>query len=647
MRVNVDQNHCGGDPIPPSKAGAAQQDLRTDALPPNDPTVPDLSYLEQAIAQSQQGNPAPLKEALASFFRTFTEVAMNNASNHIGPADLERLSELAAAARAGQLPPNDPDLLRLGAAARRNGRAVGAVYKFFLFFDPYGMFAQFKRAGLRAFQPFVGPVLVVEGDAVRDVLNRHDEFTVDPYGAEMIKTMTPKHNGVANRPGLSTFILSTDDAAVYEPDKKLLAKVVSRRDVRHIRPLLLEDCLSRVGASVRAARETGANQIDLVESVARFVPVTMGRVYLGVPSQETSESFDLTEDMLSYYGDDIKGGPSGTTPLEGTGLLRGDGVVPDEATMYLWIKNAFECFFNNVQRDPAVQAAGFRSCRQLLCLLLKEVGEQKAHMQTGARLAGLGREPGPRQIRNTMLTRLLHCQVTRSEPEHLVTDLRIAENIMGTMVGAVAGQEEATCRVIDALLRLKDGTYQPSRNRRMFGSYEDARRQALTILDRGASWRRRQMARRQLVHYFRECLRMEPQGEVLLRQCVANGTRLFTDPQQPTDSALADFAGNRPLRAGELVFVAHGSAMKDVYEPQEFRLRRRPSDDVHLFYGYGRHKCLGQHISPVIIVESMISVLALENLQRGGQLELDAKNLYTTQLRVSYSDSGTTREFYG
>ena len=67
-----------------------------------------------------------------------------------------------------------------------------------------------------------------------------------------------------------------------------------------------------------------------------------------------------------------------------------------------------------------------------------------------------------------MLTRLLQFQLGRSSASvarppdldpRLVSDLRIAENVMGTIVGAVAGQEEATCRVIDSLIRLQEGEY--------------------------------------------------------------------------------------------------------------------------------------------------------------------------------------------
>jgi cytochrome P450 len=200
--------------------------------------------------------------------------------------------------------------------------------------------------------------------------------------------------------------------------------------------------------------------------------------------------------------------------------------------------------------------------------------------------------------------------------------------------------------VIDALLKLKEGVYKPSRAKRMRGSFEDARKQALIALSPRSSWRSRRSARTRLFHYFRECLRMEPQGEVLLRQCKSDGARLFTNPQQPIDPALSMFAGNRPIRAGEFIFVAHGSAMKDVNAADEFRLRRRPVDDSYLFYGYGRHKCLGQYISPVIIVESMIAVLGLQGLSRAGDFKLDDKNLYAKELQVNFTDTGSTREIY-
>ena len=89
-------------------------------------------------------------------------------------------------------------------------------------------------------------MLVVDGDAVRDVLERDQEFTVEPYGVEMVKVMSPQHNG-----GFSTFVLSTDDNAVYEPDKRLLTAVCNRAGRRQRSP----DVIHR---GLRAPRRRGA-----------------------------------------------------------------------------------------------------------------------------------------------------------------------------------------------------------------------------------------------------------------------------------------------------------------------------------------------------------------------------------------------------
>ena len=85
------------------------------------------------------------------------------------------------------------------------------------------------------------------------------------------------------------------------------------------------------------------------------------------------------------------------------GLLKlDDGVVPDERQMYVWIKAAFQHFFNNVQQDPVVQIQGLRACRQLLIYLLREIAIQRQRLRDG--------QPVP----DTMLTRLVQFQHPRS-----------------------------------------------------------------------------------------------------------------------------------------------------------------------------------------------------------------------------------------
>jgi cytochrome P450 len=577
--------------------------------PVTDPSAPDLSFLTRDTVA-----------ALRSFFDTIDRIAADN------PVAIGRLQELAGKARLSQL--NDAEtreLQSLKVQALRQGRAVGAAIGFFLKLKPYPMLEEIRLKG-PAFQPPFGPVLVVDSAAVRDVLERDQEFTVEPYGTEMMKVMSPAHNG-----GFSTFVLSTDDNAVYEPDKRLLAAVCSPRDADAITDLIHEDCIRRTGAAVAAARSTGASTIDVVQALARYVPVTLGHRYLGVPVADQPGSFDVSPEMLTYYGAPIDGEPE-------TALTRGDGIIPDERQMYLWIKAAFQHFFNNVQKDRAVKVQGLRACRQLLAYLLREIDIQRRRLLTG--------EP----VEDTMLTRLVQFQLGRSAstaarpPDldpRLVSDLRIAENVMGTIVGAVAGQEEATCRVIDSLIRLQAGEFRtsgPAGYR--YGSFHEARQLAVDVLNGNQP----KESRLELRKYFLEALRLQPQGEVLLRKCARDGSQI---------------AGGRPLTAGTLVFASHGSAMKDVPEPDAFILDRPREHYLH--YGWKRHTCLGQYVSPVIIVETMIALMGLQDLDRPepragepsfpferrfGRLQLDDQNLYTTTFSVRFADSGTTQRFW-
>jgi len=577
--------------------------------PAVDPSTPDLGFLINEFPT-----------ALQSFFATIDRIVAAN------PVAVTRLMELAGLARAGALVPEQAaELQRLKLQALRQGKAVGAVIGFFLKFKPYPMLAEIKQKG-RVFQPPFGPLLVVDGATVREVFERHDEFTVEPYGVEMKRVMSPAHNG-----GFDTFVLSTDAAAAFNPDKALLTAVCNEHDVRAVTMLLHDECVRRVGAAVDHARAAGVPVIDVVQAVARYVPVFLGHRYLGVPVTAKPDSFQLTPEMLTYYGQPIDGTPE-------TALAREDGIIPDEQTMYQWIKAGFQHFFNNVQKEPTVMARGLRSCRLLLAYLLREIDIQRTRMQTG------------QPVEDTMLTRLVRFQLGQSIPgaprpadldPRLVSDLRIAENVMGTIVGAVAGQEEATCRVVDAMMRLKAGEYKTFGSpHNQYGGYDEVRQLAITAMTHPHE----PETRRRLYAYVMEALRLEPQGEVLLRKCAVEGARI---------------ADSRPISAGTLVFVSHGAAMKDVPEPDAFVLNRPREQSMP--YGWGRHTCLGQHVSPMIIMESLIALLALEGLERPepqpgelafplerrfGRMQLDDNNLYATTFSLRFSDTGTTRQFY-
>ena len=203
-------------------------------------TAPNLSYLTLNFA-----------EALNSFYATIGRIMADN------PVDMARLGTLSAKAKSGTLAPKEiAELQALKASAVRQGRAVAGVYGFFLKYKPYPMLAEI-RGKEKLFQPPFGPIIVVDGDSVRDVLSRHDEFTVDPYGREMVKSMTPTANG-----GLDTFILSTDDADKFLEDKRLLTTVVNKGDPQKINELVHIDCMRRVKQAIGSSLFTrrGANR---------------------------------------------------------------------------------------------------------------------------------------------------------------------------------------------------------------------------------------------------------------------------------------------------------------------------------------------------------------------------------------------------
>jgi hypothetical protein len=248
MRLSIERNT---EAVAPASAAVAA-----------DPAAPDLSFLARDAGQ-----------ALQSFFTTIDRITADN------PVDL-----------AGR----DPQALRI--QAMRQGRAVGAGIGFFLKLRPYAALDEIRRRG-KLFQPPFGPLLVAEGAAVRDVLERDQEFTVEPYGVEMMKVMSPQYNG-----GFSTFILSTDDNPLYEPDKRLLSALCNRSDAEAITGIVHEDCVRRLRAAVTSAVTNGSQTIDVVQALARYVPVTLGHRYLGVPVAAQEGSFELTPEMLTYYG---------------------------------------------------------------------------------------------------------------------------------------------------------------------------------------------------------------------------------------------------------------------------------------------------------------------------------------------------------
>ncbi|MEZ4742502.1 MAG: cytochrome P450 [Bdellovibrionota bacterium] len=180
----------------------------------------------------------------------------------------------------------------------------------------------------------------------------------------------------------------------------------------------------------------------------------------------------------------------------------------------------------------------------------------------------------------------------------LLKDDRIRSNVFGTVTGAGVNPEEANMRVISSWLNLKEGII-PIKGSASFAGIS-------------------KYLGRNLKDITLELLRLDPQGEVLLR---APAKDYEFDDDGRNDYSIKFFAGQK-------VLLAHGSAMFDenvIDDPCSFNMQRasesgassqkawNDGDDsrdyeelqssVYLQHGIGRHICLGRYASEITMQE--------------------------------------------
>ncbi len=182
-----------------------------------------------------------------------------------------------------------------------------------------------------------------------------------------------------------------------------------------------------------------------------------------------------------------------------------------------------------------------------------------------------------------------------------MSDVDIRNNLLGIVIGAVPTTSKCVGLVLDHLLDHPD---------RMAGARQAALDGDWALVD----------------GYVNECLRFNPFGPLLLRECRA-------------DHRLA--AGTlraRTIKAGTTVAVATLSAMWDgrvVADRRRFD-PTRPAD-VYLTYGAGMHTCFGQHINAVQIARIVGSVLVAGRVERAaGRLgKLEVRDQFPVHLRLT------------
>jgi cytochrome P450 len=539
------------------------------------------------------------------------------------------------------------------------GKAIGAIIGFWLARKPYsttdasgkrvrGLFDELfdNRKTNPVFQPGIGPVIVFQHQDVLDVLTAANGFTVDPYAPMMRATTSgavfPPAAGSAPD-GKTTFydhfMLGTDNDRLYVTDSLINRSVVRPDDVARLRTLIRSSC------DALLAGVTRGKVFDAVDGLCRYVPVAVVQDYLGLPSyapgQGGAGAFNINGlkagDALDASTDpDLKEFAKRST-FTRTG---GKSQVPTRAEMYQWIKSAFQNVFNNVGRDPAVDAAGIESSERILIWQAKVLAVYKKRLVANGFRVGEGTD-----VPDTMMSRLLVLQndargtrkaeliqklgcASEAELFARTSDDRVQANSFGTIVGAIANPEEANARLVQSLVRFREGALKG----RGPSSYGNLKELAVGAISGETNMRA-------ISRYVLELLRVNPQGETLLRRCEADTT-----------------INGVAIKKGQLVFACHGAAMRDpakipepekidvsrddqskVYKPgSDQRAREKPQSSIYLQHGFGRHKCLGRYASEITMEEVVRGLLRKGDPTRtsGSDLKMDERNLYAVSFPI-------------
>ena len=175
-----------------------------------------------------------------------------------------------------------------------------------------------------------GPVFVTRSGDVRDVLSRHQVFTVSGYAPMMDASVGP-------------YMLARDGTTINQRDKGLLRALLRQEDLPRIRELAGE----LTGRALAAAAPTG--RVELVSEVSRLVPIRVVEEYFG---------------------------------------FRG----PDLATMFRWSRATQADMFHNQKDDPQVHQDNLRAGAEMVACVrgLLTTGRQELASGEG-RDTALGR----------------------------------------------------------------------------------------------------------------------------------------------------------------------------------------------------------------------------------------------------------------
>lgn len=231
---------------------------------------------------------------------------------------------------------------------------------------------------------------------------------------------------------------------------------------------------------------------------------------------------------------------------------------PTPAILERWMSSLFWELFLNFNDDPVVSQRADQSAQEMRPYLLARAAEIRAK----------GGE-------DSFLGRLVAAQ---QQPALGIDQLGVVRNIGGVIIGAMSTQAKCMTLALQELLGRPE-------------LLADAQAAARADDDELVSG------------YIFEALRFNPHNPLIVRHAM-----------RPTVVA-KDTPHARAVETGTQVFAMTISASfdpKGFEHPQRFDPRRPYNDYLH--FGYGLHRCFGQHMVKVVLTAAMKEVLKLDRL---------------------------------
>jgi cytochrome P450 len=236
---------------------------------------------------------------------------------------------------------------------------------------------------------------------------------------------------------------------------------------------------------------------------------------------------------------------------------------PNLETMYRWSKTSQRHFFHNFFNNPFWKWSAKKTGREMIEYTTALVQTKKEEIERG-------------QIGTDLISKMIHLNMMQDSP---MPDHRLVINVVGMVMAAVETTQAAVVKSLEYLLS----------NPQQSGMAKRVAQDNNHYL---------------MMKMVMESLRFNPQAPVLIRHAHKDAIIAQGTPRETM------------IPKGTLLFVATQSAMFDSEGnngSEQFSIERPLESYYH--FGYGHHRCLGDHINLIQVPLLVKSILSKKNIR--------------------------------